>query len=331
MRGGPGRVLPSVIVGGLLMGGLALGAGVATAETSCTYLGRSYDLAAHSGLVANGTGCASADPSQTVAEVLGLSAGTGTTTTGATSGGATAGGATAGGATSGGTTTTGGTSTGGTNSGGAMTGGATSGGNTSSHGKRHTGSPKPTRSSGRSGAQNLPAPAVTVPAALPAGAIPAAPPAALPGLPLAPGLPGLPLTGGFAPSALAGSSLPGGLSSGLFGAGFGNPALLAGTPLGAAATSLYQPQADSAVTTVSHSEALATGSPRGIGTPTAIAAVALACVVAILVRSRILRRIAKHESMSDSPSGGSVAADLAMVDSMPAADLVIDDEPLLAA
>jgi hypothetical protein len=171
------------------------------------------------------------------------------------------------------------------------------------------------------------------PAALPPAGAVAAPPAALPGLRLAPGLglPGLGLPAGFAPSALAGGSLPGGLSSGLFGANFGNPALLAGTPLGAAAASLYQPQADSAVTTVSNSQALAAGAPRGIGTPTAIAAVALACVVGILVRSRVLRRLARREAVGGAPLEEALAVDSAPDDSTPADDVVTTARPLMAA
>ena len=169
-----------------------------------------------------------------------------------------------------------------------------------------------------------------VPPALP-GAVAAAPPAALPGLPLAPGLGAPALTGAFAPSALAGGSLPGGLSSSLFGANFGNPALLAGTPLGAAATSLYQPQADSAVTTVSHSEALAAGAQRGIGTPTAIAAIALAGVVGILVRSRVLRRIARREPVGAYPFEEALEVDSAAVEPAPADDVVAEARPLMAA
>jgi hypothetical protein len=173
-------------------------------------------------------------------------------------------------------------------------------------------------------------PAGAVPAALPAGGV-VAPPAALPGLPLAPGL-GLPALGaGFAPSALAGGSLPGGLSSGLFGANFGNPALLAGTPLGAAAASLYQPQPDSAVTTVSHSEALAAGAPRGIGTPAAIAAIALACVVGILVRSMVLRRIARRDvvadGFADDPSATEFAETGSAATELVPAGAVADHEP----
>ncbi len=183
---------------------------------------------------------------------------------------------------------------------------------------------------GQTGPRNTTAPAVLAPAALPP-AVAAAPPAALPGLPLAPGL-GLPALGGaFAPSALAGGSLPGGLSSSLFGANFGNPALLAGTPLGAAATSLYQPQADSAVTTVSHSEALAAGAQRGIGTPTAIAAIALAGVVGILVRSRVLRRIARREPVGAYPFEEALEVDSAAVEPAPADDVVAEARPLMAA
>lgn len=174
--------------------------------------------------------------------------------------------------------------------------------------RRHRGSSTTAQLGGQKAAQTGSAGTVGLPPALPPAAV-AAHPAAPPGLPLAPGL-GVPgLTGGFAPSALGGASLPGGLSSGLFGASFGNPALLAGTPFGAAAASLYQPQADSAVTTVSHSEALATGAPRGIGTPTAIAAIALACIVGILVRSRILHRITRRELVGDPPLDEPVETD----------------------
>ncbi len=46
MRGGPGRVLPSVIVGGLLMGGLALGTGAASAATvQLQTATKTYDIA----------------------------------------------------------------------------------------------------------------------------------------------------------------------------------------------------------------------------------------------------------------------------------------------
>jgi hypothetical protein len=131
-------------------------------------------------------------------------------------------------------------------------------------------------------------------------------------------------------------SLPGGLSSGLFGANFGNPALLAGTPLGAAAASLYQPQADSAVSTVSHSEALAAGAPRGIGTPAAIAAIALACVVGILVRSRVLRRIARRDVMADvlvdePAETGSAATEFVPADAVADHESVTGRRPALAA
>ncbi len=320
MRGGPGRVLPSVIVGGLLVGGLALGVGTASAAAgSCTYLGQEYPLASHPGLTQNGTNCASTDTSKSVGDILGLSGNTAP-----------------------------GTNLGDTN---APVTSAPDPTPVATNPlpvqnplpvpkpvpkREHRGSPNKTQTGGGTTVQGGSAAALPA-AALPAAALPAAavaaPPAAVAGLPLAPGLPGLGLPAGFAPTALAGGSLPGGLSSSLFGANFGNPALLAGTPLGAAAASLYQPQADSAVTTVSHSEALATGAPRGIGTPTAIAAIALACVVGILVRSRVLRRIARRDVVTDvlvdedapieSESTESAATDLV------AAGVGADHEPVM--
>ena len=278
MRGGPGRVLPSVIVGGLLVGGLALGMGTAAAAGDLYRRTTTYDISQERfGRVRRWDLCAQAGRrrrrcspprSARLPEVTPAA------------------------------DRAGGrrprpipaarqrlASRGGDAAARASTTGAADGKRAREHRRPRT--------------RNTWRPPSCAPAALPAAAAVAAPPAALAGLPLAPGLPGLGLPAGFAPTALAGGSLPGGLSSSLFGANFGNPALLAGTPLGAAAASLYQPQADSAVTTVSHSEALATGAPRGIGTPTAIAAIALACVVGILVRSRVLRRIARRDVVAD--------------------------------
>jgi hypothetical protein len=308
-------VLPGVIVGGLLVGGLALGMGTASAA-SCTSGGKSYDISASADVVSVGGACAPKVGSLSALADL-LSALPPVTVPDPTKDTATPAGTTTSGSTTTGSTTTGAATSGTTTSDGAPKAGGTSN------------PPKRPRTSGRTSTQNGSA------GTLPPAAIPAAPavlpPAPVAGLPLAPGLGAPALTAGFAPSALAGGSLPGGLSSGLFGAGFGNPALLAGTPFGAAAASLYQPQADSAVTTVSHSEVLAAGAPRGIGTATAIAAVALACVVAILVRSRILRRITERELVGGSPLAGTVAADSGAVDAVPADDLVTADEPLLAA
>lgn len=313
MRGGPGRVLPSVIVGGLLVGGLALGTGVAAAAAStCTDGTNSYDISGSKAVEADAAGKCQLT-SGAVGTVLAVALKTLPKVPADTS-----------------------ATTNDTNSSDSAPVAiipAPSSSTKPSPRPRHdhgAGSLGTTPSTGQTGTRNTPAPAVLAPAALaPAGAV--ARPAALPGLPLAPGLPLPGAAGVFPPFALAGGSLPGGLSSGLFGADVGNPALLAGTPLGAAATSLFAPQADSAVTTVSHSEALASGAPGGVGTPTAIAAVALACVVGILVRSRVLRRIAGRERMAAVLVDDPAVAEQTPADAAADDDPVAADAPLLAA
>ena len=325
MRGGPGRVLPSVIVGGLLMGGLALGTGAASAAT-CTQGEKTYEIGSSADVVPSSTGSCELT---TEGLAKGLTAALSSLTPVATNPSSSTPG-----------TTPADTNPVDTNLPGANLPGTTPVASGSGEPKAGGGSKgKPhgnhvpsgnSQSTVKTGLRNTTAPVVLAPAPLP-GAVAAAPPAALPGLPVAPGL-GLPALGGaFAPAALAGGSLPGGLSSSLFGANFGNPALLAGTPLGAAATSLYQPQADSAVTTVSHSEALAAGAQRGIGTPTAIAAIALAGVVGILVRSRVLRRIARREPVGAYPFEEALEVDSAAVEPAPADDVVAEARPLMAA
>jgi hypothetical protein len=297
-------VLPSVIVGGLLVGGLALGMGTAFAAETCTSNGKTYDLTGITDVVSTAAGACAPKAGVTSSLDALLVALTPITT--------------------------------------GSTGSATD--TTTIPTPAPTSAPVPlpvatttTHPARRTRVQGATAPAAGAPA-LPAAAPPrgavVAPPAALPGLPLAPALPGLAapgLAGAFAPSALAGGSLPGGLSASLFGANFGNPALLAGTPLGAAAASLYQPQADSAVTTVSHSEALAAGAPHGLGAPTAIAAIALACVVGLVVRRGVLGRIARSELAAGALVEEPVEGGPGTVRPVPADDLVMADEPLLAA
>jgi hypothetical protein len=316
MRGGPGRVLPSLIIGGLLVGGLALGMGTASA-VPCTQGEKTYEIGSSADVVRSSTGACELT---TEGLAKGLAAALGSLTpvpADPTS------------------STPGDTNLPSNPSDLPPVVTSPIPGPTPGTGvkppKQH-GRPRPSATTpyvGKTRTQNGSA-ATLPPAALPAAAV-VPPPAALPGLPLAPGLGAPALAGVFAPSALGGGSLPGGLSSSLFGANFGNPALLAGTPLGAAAASLYQPQADSAVTTVSHSEALAAGAPRGIGTPTAIAAIALACVVGLVVRRGVLGRITRHETAAGALDGDPVEAGPGRLHSVTSDDLVIADEPLLAA
>ena len=62
MRVRPGRLLPSVIVGGLLASGLALGAGTASAATTCEYGGKKYPVTESSQIQADGGGNCEAKP-----------------------------------------------------------------------------------------------------------------------------------------------------------------------------------------------------------------------------------------------------------------------------
>src|SRR4051794_37067393 len=107
MRGGPGRVLPSVIVGGLLVGGLALGMGTAVAAAdTCTDGPDTYDITNSTEVGGAGGPCVlkSGATSTSLSAALNL-----LTKIPAASTGSTAGGTTTGGATSGGTATAGGT------------------------------------------------------------------------------------------------------------------------------------------------------------------------------------------------------------------------------
>ena len=307
MRGGPGRVLPSVIVGGLLVGGLALGTGVAAAAAgSCTDGATKYDISqSHDGRSGH------------VGE---LPAEAGRRGDGA----------------------------------GGRAEGAPEGARRLVRRRRTAPTPptrrpwcrSPRRPPGRrrrprrarSTTTALAGPARRRPSARPVrGTLwrppswplpPSRRPASSPGRPRSRACPSprasrCPARPGCSHRPRSpGAPCPAGSPRACSAANFGNPALLAGTPLGAAATSLFAPQADSAVTTVSHSEALASGAPRGVGTPTAIAAIALACVVGILVRSRVLRRIAARERMAgvlvDDPAGAEpTPADAAAADDSP--------------
>ncbi len=280
MRGRPGRVLPSVIVGGLLVCGLALGAGTATAAAStCKNGADSYDISTSTDVTAvvDGGQCA-------------LTSGAGATALSAALAllppvpAAPA----SGGAGSASDTTTSDTPAAGAGAAEPSTGGATS--PSSQNGQPAAPVKSRTKQTKRPSAPALATPA---PAALP-GPVVAAPRAAVPAPPLAALAPAL--TSRFAPAAFAAASLPGGLGSSLFSANAFDPSLLfGGSPVGTAAAQLYVPTTDQAVTSVSRAEPLATGAPHGLSTPVVVAAIALACVVAIGMRRRVLSRLPRRE------------------------------------
>ncbi|MCD2185958.1 hypothetical protein [Actinomycetospora soli] len=88
---------------------------------------------------------------------------------------------------------------------------------------------------------------------------------------------------------------PAGLASSLFSANTYDPGLLMGSPLGNAASALFNPQADSAVTTVSQAQALAGTGSGGYGTPATIGVIILACLIGFAVRHRVISRMKARE------------------------------------
>jgi hypothetical protein len=279
MRGRPGRVLPSVIVGGLLVSGLALGAGTATAAAStCKNGADTYDISKSSDVTADVDGgqCAlTSGAGMALSAALALLQPVPAAPA-------------SGGAGSASDTTTSETPAAGAGAAEPSTGGATN--PSSQNGQSAAPVKSRTKQTKRPSAPALATPA---PAALPAPVV-AAPRAAVPAPPLAALAPAL--TSRFAPAAFAAASLPGGLGSSLFSANAFDPSLLfGGSPVGAAAAQLYVPTTDQAVTSVSRAEPLATVAPHGLTTPVVVAAIALACVVALGMRRRVLSRLPRRE------------------------------------
>ncbi|MEJ2866123.1 hypothetical protein WCD74_00005 [Actinomycetospora sp. OC33-EN08] len=258
MRARPGRLLPSVIVGGLLASGLALGAGTASAADTCKYEDKIYEIVDASKVTKDGDGCKPAGGllSSLLGSALKLVAPPGGP------GGDDADG--------GGVVEPGGTGgqTGGENSGGAGAGPSTKPSPSASA------TPTPT---------NTPAPAPAFVAA-PVGVLPAPGPA--PALGAAGPVGALPPLAGIAPP---------GLATGLFGANNYDPGLLFGSPLGDAASALFNPKADSDVTTVSQAQVLGSSNGSGYGTPVTIGVIILACLIGFAVRHRIISRMKARE------------------------------------
>lgn len=260
MRARPGRLLPSVIVGGLLISGLALGAGTASAATCKSATGAD---------VPNLGVMIKADASG-ACELTAL----GTKTYGTLDAAVT-----------------------------ALLGGAEDKAPepatpTATLPDSNSGVPKDTEPSagGKPSVETTSsAPAKpTAPVVAPVGQPPAAvlpPPALGAPAPLAAAgpvgaLPALPPLAGVAPA---------GLASSLFGANAYDPGLLMGSPLGNAASALFSPQADSAVTTVSQAQALAATGTSGYGTPVTIGVIILACLIGFAVRHRVISRMKSRE------------------------------------
>ncbi|MDL5159252.1 hypothetical protein [Actinomycetospora termitidis] len=88
---------------------------------------------------------------------------------------------------------------------------------------------------------------------------------------------------------------PAGLATNLFGANNYDPGLLLGSPLGDAASALFNPKADSDVTTVSQAQVLGATSGSGYGTPVTIGVIILACLIGFAVRHRVISRMKARE------------------------------------
>ncbi|WP_433803183.1 hypothetical protein [Actinomycetospora sp. CA-084318] len=281
MRARPGRLLPSVIVGGLLISGLALGAGTASAAqilkdgAVCTIKTKPTDADAEQDKT-SGYWIGKVDGDlckQTVtvpATVVSAAADAVTGTVGAVTGGDS------------------------TTEPAPTTKTVTLGAVSSSSEEQKAQADKAAsdkaaakaaadkaaadkaaadRLAAQQGRAVVPPPALGAPAPLaaagPVGALPALPPLA-----------------GVAPA---------GLASSLFGANAYDPGLLMGSPLGNAASALFSPQADSAVTTVSQAQALAATGTSGYGTPVTIGVIILACLIGFAVRHRVISRMKSRE------------------------------------
>lgn len=256
MRVRPGRLLPSVMVGGLLVSGLALGAGVASGADATCKSSTGEDVPALGVLlIADASGSC-----QLTAKGKLLYSTVDAATT-------------------------------------AIVGGAKeevppAPVTTTSPVKDATDGTKDTDSSTGGNPAVVPttttAPRQTAPAPAPVLAGPAAalPPAAPAALGAAGPVGALPPLAGVAPA---------GLASNLFSANAYDPGLLFGTPLGNAASALFSPKADSAVTTVSQAQLLPSAGSGGFGTPATIGVIILACLIGFAVRHRVISRMKKRE------------------------------------
>ncbi|GAA4822585.1 hypothetical protein GCM10023201_05670 [Actinomycetospora corticicola] len=311
MRARPGRLLPSVIVGGLLASGLALGAGTASAadaDSAHCYIGTTLykildadkvskdgnDCKVNGSILSSLTGIATGllEPATTVADGATSTPSGGSTTPGAAGGDATANNPTTGTPSGAGA---GNDSTSGTDT-KAGTGNGTASGNGTATGN---------------GTGTKPAPAVVAPAPAPVGA-----PAPLGAAGPVGALPALPPLGGIAPA---------GLATNLFAANSYDPGLLFGSPLGNAASALFSPKADSDVTTVSQAQVLPTAASSGYGTPATIGVIILACLIGFAVRHRVISRMKAREVPAEEYRPRHAAPELADADSEVAGEPVPDD------
>lgn len=264
----PGRLLPSVIVGAVLTGALALGAGTASAadpvDGDPCYVGSQQGIVGALNCV---TAAGAVLGPLTEAHLGTLPAtDTGTTTTGSagTDGTGTASGT--------GTPGTTGASEGTGNTGSADGSGTTTTGSAGATTTGGTGTTTTTGDTGTTGGGTLPASVVQQPLA-PAPALPA------------PDVRGVPAAAAF--------SAPGGLAARIPTLHFGapsNPALLM-APIGSPLRTLATPGEGSPVTTSSDVQAMAFDNlPGGLGTPAVTGAVILSALGAFALRHRVLRR-----------------------------------------